>query len=140
MSLRTVIPELGVASIERSVAFYREVLGFQFSTRHEEEGGVGEGQRGAGWACIKSGSVRMYLHQSRAAADPAGAAQRACVKLWFRPVNLEELHHRLLAKGFPVTELTCTSHGTRECSLPDPDGYTVCLQEFLFDLAEAPPD
>ena len=133
MALKSVIPELPVADVDRSAAFYRDVLGFQFATRLQDE-------EGADWACLKSGSVRLYLHRSAAAADPATAPLRAAIRLWFRPQNLEEVRDSLLARGHRPSELVRTSYGTRECSLTDPDGYSICLQEFMADLSEAPPD
>jgi lactoylglutathione lyase len=109
-----------VSDMQRSTAFYRDVLGLplKFST--------------PGWTEFDLGSLKLALHRSgegvlpqQPGRPPAGVAHLA-----FVVDNIQELYTDLKAKGIyfslaPERQVT----GNLVAVMHDPDGFGITLQE-----------
>jgi uncharacterized glyoxalase superfamily protein PhnB len=101
-----VVPQLPVSDVERSQAWYRDVLGFEVAWGNSEFGAV--------W------QDRVELFFARAPRP----AQVACVCV--RVEDADALYERYRRSGAPiVAAIEDKPWGMREFTLQDPDGHSL---------------
>jgi predicted enzyme related to lactoylglutathione lyase len=109
---------VSVSDVDRSVAFYRDVLGIPFLFRVP----------GQPMAFFQSGDVRLYLGSPEA---PDFATK---VALYFRVDDIDAEHARLVGAGVDFLDKPHVVHrdGTTElwmAFLKDPDGHHLGLMQ-----------
>ena len=116
LRLRSAAPGFTVNDIEKSMAWYRDVLGCVVEERWEHEGKL-EG------VSMLAGAVSFMLSQD----DWKKGRDRKKgegVRLWFGTAqDVDELAGRIQAAGFSLTEEPKDAPWGRNFSLDDPDGY-----------------
>jgi catechol 2,3-dioxygenase-like lactoylglutathione lyase family enzyme len=119
-------PNLIVASVERSLAFYRDVLGFTVETTvPAAEPYV--------FAIVVSGPVQIYLN----APEPAIAEYPAfkdrpiggTLTLFMEVADIHGIHASLKDRVPVVMPLEKKWYGVTEFAFTDPDGYVITLAE-----------
>jgi len=112
-----------VDDLERTIAFYRDVLGLEVVERHDSP-------RGSRLAFLKaSGSDELIEICSYPAAGPV-RVQEDLVHLAFEVDDLDATMAELSTKGVPITDgPTTTSSGTRFAFIDAPEKYEVELIE-----------
>jgi len=112
-----------VDDLERTIAFYRDVLGLEVVERHDSP-------RGSRLAFLKaSGSDELIEICSYPAAGPV-RVQEDLVHLAFAVDDLDATIAELSTKGVPITDgPTTTSSGTRFAFIDAPEKYEVELIE-----------
>lgn len=121
LRLRTVNPALTVNDLDKSVAFYRDVLGFVV---HEEI--TQEGQKFG--ASMRAGDVDIMLGQ-----DDFAQGRDRVKGVGFRlycttAQDVDALAASIKERGGSLaTEPTDQSWGTRDFSVEDPDGYKISI-------------
>jgi len=114
---------LTVASIEASIAFYRDALGMEPEVFHPNDGS-------ARWA-LKFGSQKINLHQAGAEFEPkAAVAQAGTADLCFlSDVALDDWQCHLTTRGVTVIEGPVRRTGATgpiiSLYLRDPDGNLI---------------
>ena len=107
---------LYVRDVDRSVAFYRDLLGVPL-VRDEHD---------AAWAEAKlPGGIRFALHQSHPGGEPQTPSS---VVIDFETSDIEAAAERLRAAGVRVGELMRKEWGSA-LEVYDPDGYRIDLFE-----------
>ena len=121
--IRLIVTELRVADLERSLRFYRELLGLPFSDieRHEDDDVP---HAHASW-----GSWRGDEHFVRLNIYPRGAREATYTVLGFMVNDLGVTHERLLRAAVEVVALPKQEPWGRTASYRDPDGNEVGLTE-----------
>ena len=128
-----------VANLERSLAFWRDVLGFEFSHRTHHTGALaGEvtGVPGAELtlAVLKAPGHKIELLEYHAPADRGRANLRPCdvgsVHVAFTVDNLDAVLEKITASGWNAVGRAQTlpsgpNAGKRVVYLRDPDGTTI---------------
>lgn len=109
---------VSVTDVDRSVAFYRDLLGVPLLFRVPDQP----------MAFLRSGDVRLYL----GAPEPPEAATRCMLYFWVD--NLDAEHARLVAAGVPSVGAPHVVHRDGDAALwmagvTDPDGHTVLLMQ-----------
>jgi uncharacterized glyoxalase superfamily protein PhnB len=121
-------PNLVVASVERSLAFYVNTLGF-------ERGMTVPDASPFVFASVTSGPVEMFFNDAAAAVKeyPAfsGKPIGATGTLFIEVDGVDALHDRLKSTVKIVMPLVTQFYGTREFAIEDPDGYVVTFAERL---------
>ena len=125
LRLRSLSVSLTVSDLERSVAWYRDVLGFTSGERWEEKGQL----RGVQ---VKAGSCDIMLGQD----DFAKGRDRRKgegFRVWVETTqDINAIAARVKAKGWPLDrEPSDTPWGDWAFALTDPDGF-----KFTFIQAE----
>jgi catechol 2,3-dioxygenase-like lactoylglutathione lyase family enzyme len=127
MTIHGVTPLLQVFNMPRSVAFYRDVLGF--AVIHTSEPG-----EQFDWAMLKRGDAVLMLntayesHERPSAPDPERVAAHADTILFFGCESVDEVAAHLKAKGWRADEPVTTHYAMRQLYTKDPDGYELCFQ------------
>jgi uncharacterized glyoxalase superfamily protein PhnB len=119
-------PNLIVASVERSLAFYVDTLGFA-------RGMTVPDQPPFVFASVSSGGVEIFFNDVKAATDEypgfAGKPIGATATLYVETRGVDELHARLKSKATIVMPLETKFYGSREFAIEDPDGYVITFAE-----------
>lgn len=102
---------LYVRDLERSCAFYRDVLGVALEQADEN------------WAEATLGSTRFALHRLHAGTPEPHSGT---IHLDFEVEDIDAAAARLLVAGVDVHELRREAYGSH-CTFVDPDGYELEL-------------
>ncbi len=115
------MPQLGVVDVATSLAFYRDVLGFECTVLHDNAGEplVIE---------VRCGQARLQLasHDGTAANEEQRRARAATI-LFFQVDNVQAFHATLLAGGGDPSELEDVDYWMkmRVFDVRDPDGHAL---------------
>jgi catechol 2,3-dioxygenase-like lactoylglutathione lyase family enzyme len=118
---------LQVFDMPTSVAFYRDVLGFEV-VKASQPGDDFD------WGLLKLGDTELMLntlyekHDRPQALHPARFAAHGDTSLFFGCRDLDAAYEHLRAHGINVKPPVIRDYGMKQLSLNDPDGYNVCFQ------------
>ena len=113
---------LEVNSLEESLAFYSQDLGFEVESHNPEaEPPI---------ASIRSGALRITLVQQLETMLKRGRG----VHFVLGVADVDEFHAKLAANSLPVTEPRDEGWGGRFVSLQDPDGYRLFFVTWNSDV------
>jgi len=119
-------PNLVVSSVERSLAFYVNTLGF-------ERGMTVPDASPFVFASVTSGPVEIFFNDAAAAVKeyPAfsGKPIGATGTLFIEVDGVDALHDRLKSAVKVVMPLVTQFYGMREFAIEDPDGYVITFAE-----------
>jgi catechol 2,3-dioxygenase-like lactoylglutathione lyase family enzyme len=123
-------PLIQVFDMPRSVAFYRDVLGFQI---------IASAPPGRGddfdWGLLRLDGVELMLNTAYEKDDrpPEPDASRIHAHedaaLYFACADVDAAYSQLRTKGIRLGPPATTSYGMRQLHFKDPDGYAICLQQ-----------
>ena len=122
-------PNLLVASVERSLAFYIDVLGFTRGMTVPEASPFV-------FASVTAGAVEIFFNDSAAAVKeypafggkPLGATGTMYIELHGSGA-VDALHDRLKPQAKIVMPLLTQFYGVREFAIEDPDGYVITFAQ-----------
>jgi lactoylglutathione lyase len=123
---RKLTPNLVVASVERSLAFYVDTLGFARGMTVPDESPFL-------FASVTGGPVEIFFNDAAAAikeypafgGKPLGATGTMFIEL----EGVDALHERIKAAVKIVMPLVTQFYGMREFAIEDPDGYVITFAE-----------
>jgi catechol 2,3-dioxygenase-like lactoylglutathione lyase family enzyme len=127
LALESCTPLIEVFDMPTSVAFYRDLLGFEV---------VAQSQPGDqfDWGLLRLGMIELMLntayeaHERPPAPDPARVLAHRDTTLFFGCRDLDAAYAFVRARGLDVKEPTVTAYGMKQLWLRDPDGYALCFQ------------
>lgn len=128
MKFNKVTPNLIVRDMEKSIAFYREVLGFTVSQTVPDKAPFI-------FAWMKSGEADIFLniHQKPSEGRPdlySGKEIGGTMSLYIAMDGVEELAKSVQAHGVKLTiPLHMEFYGMKEFAILDPDGYLLIFAE-----------
>jgi len=119
-------PNLLVANVERSLAFYIDTLGFSRGMTVPDESPFV-------FASVTSGAVEIFLNDAATAVKEypafAGKAIGATGTMYIELEGVEALHARIKSSVAISMPLTTQFYGMREFAIADPDGYLITFAE-----------
>jgi len=121
MSLKAIEPVLFVSSIERSVDFYQEKLGFDLGFAMTGDGGR------MLHASVVNGGVKLMLGYRAPSAEQrlGGGAE-----LYTYVDDVDQYYEQVRSAGAPVThEIEDQFWGDRIFTVTDPDGYVLTFAQ-----------
>jgi catechol 2,3-dioxygenase-like lactoylglutathione lyase family enzyme len=122
----SVTPNLLVQDIERSTAFYRDVLGFSVKQTVPDEAPFV-------FVWLERDGVPVFLNDPKAVEkDFPDAARRrpgGTATLFFVVTGVDELHAHVAPHARVIMPLTTQFYGMREFAVEDPDGHIVTFAE-----------
>jgi uncharacterized glyoxalase superfamily protein PhnB len=107
---------LEVSDLERSLAFYHDVLRFEVESLDDEPR----------QASLRAGDLRLVLIERRGGANERGGG----VRLNMEVSGVDAYHDALVARGLSPS-LPADSSSTRCFSVSDPDGYSWTFHQSL---------
>lgn len=123
---RKVTPLLQVFDMRKSVAWYRDVLGFEILQTHEPDGHLY-------WAMLKLGDAVLMLNakyddDERPATQPKRVDGHGDVTLYFDCPNVDEAYELLKSNGYAAKPPKTTYYQMKQLTITDPDGFDLCFQ------------
>jgi lactoylglutathione lyase len=107
-----------VSDMQRSVAFYRDVVGFPL--RFESPG----------WSELESGGATLALHAEEwSSATAPGEERPGQCRPGFAVPDLDAFHQRMVEHGVPCRQEPTAVFGTRLAQYADPDGLVFSVGE-----------
>ena len=117
--LDELVPMLTCSDGQKSIAFYRDVLGFEVADRMDEVGR-------SGWASLRNGGARIMLASpTYVPLAPRIDGRHPQAVYYFYPEDVEALHASVKAKGCAATDLAVRFYGMKEFEVVDPDGHVL---------------
>jgi uncharacterized glyoxalase superfamily protein PhnB len=129
MKFNKITPNLMVADMEKSLKFYRDVLGFTVSQTVPPENPPFI------FAWMKRGEAELFLNQHMPAqpGQPdlyAGKAIGGTMAMYIPLEGIEELHNTVANSGVKIAiPLHTEFYGMKEFAVHDPDGYVIIFAE-----------
>jgi len=124
--LTKLIPNLIVANVEHSLAFYRDVLGFQQTVTVPDAAPYV-------FAIMESGPVEIFLNDLKTAvAEYPAFADRpigGTLTLFIHVTGIAEIYETLRQQVTVVMPLEKKWYGVTEFAFTDPDGYIITFAE-----------
>ena len=124
--LKKLTPNLIVSNVERSLAFYCDVLGF---TRTHAV----PGQSPFVFAGVLSGAVEIFLNAPGPATEEypalAGKPLGGTLTLFIEVAGIEKAYEELTSKVNVTMPLEKKWYGVTEFAFEDPDGYVITFAE-----------
>lgn len=121
-----VIPNLVVSDVGRSMAFYRDVLGFTVTQTVPDKAPFV-------FAWMQRGPVVIFLNdQTVAKKDMPAVGNRplgGSLTIYISVKGIDALHTSIGTRAVIVMPLTTMPYGMREFAVKDPDGYVVQFAE-----------
>jgi len=119
-------PNLLVANVERSLAFYTATLGFERGMTVPDESPLV-------FASVMSGPIEIFFNDVTTAVKeyPAfdGKPLGATGTLFIEVEGVDALNDRLKASAKVVMPIETKFYGMREFAIEDPDGYVITFAE-----------
>jgi uncharacterized glyoxalase superfamily protein PhnB len=119
-TVRELVPLLFVQDIERSVAFYRNGLGFEVCARWAPDGKLA-------WCRIQRDASAVMLQQASEEDGPAEGRGRG-TGFFFICDDVDALYSELSARGVQVGPPQVAFYGMKQIFMADPDGYELCFE------------
>jgi len=125
-SFKKLTPNLLVANVERSLAFYVGVLGF-------ERGFTVPEQSPFAFASVTGGPVEIFFNDAAGAIKEypgfGGKPIGATGTMYIEVEGVDALHDRLKPTVPIVMPLLTQFYGMREFAIEDPDGYVITFAQ-----------
>lgn len=119
------MPMLVCNDVQVSIAFYRDVLGFEVIDRMDDVGLTG-------WASLERGANRLMLSSPSYWEPPeknADGELASDVMHYFHCLDVAGIREHLLAADVEVSEFFVRFYGKKEIEFRDPDGRLLIFGE-----------
>jgi catechol 2,3-dioxygenase-like lactoylglutathione lyase family enzyme len=121
-----ITPNLIASNVERSLAFYRDVLGFSVTATVPETGPFA-------FALMTRGDITVFLNSPEAAIEEYPAFKDrpigGTLTLFFEVTGIREAYAALESRVTVVMPLEVKWYGMTEFAFEDPDGYLITFAE-----------
>jgi uncharacterized glyoxalase superfamily protein PhnB len=119
-TIRELVPLFFVESIESSVEFYRDRLGFEVALTWEPEGKLG-------WCRLERDGSAVMLQQVCEEDGPAEDRGRG-IGFYFICDDADAIHAELTERGLNLAQPHVAFYGMKQVFVTDPDGYRLCFE------------
>jgi uncharacterized glyoxalase superfamily protein PhnB len=125
--LKKLTPNLMVEDVNRTIAFYKDILGFELLATQPESGQFD-------WAMMKRNDVEM-MFQARASLTGElplfeGKAIDGSLTFFVEVEDVKGLYTNLKDKVTIVQDMHATFYGAQEFAIQDCNGYILTFAEF----------
>ena len=125
-SFKKLTPNLVVANVERSLAFYVDTLGFARGLTVPE-------QSPFVFASVTSGALEIFFNDASTAIKEypsfAGKPIGATGTMFIEMEGIDAFHEAVKAKVTITMPIVTQWYGMREFAIEDPDGYVITFAE-----------
>ncbi len=135
--MKKITPNLMVEDVNRTVEFYKDVLGFEFvfgvPEGSQEEVTSWPEERSLDFAMIKCGTVEIMVQARRSLTEELpelkGKEIGGSVTFYIEIDGIQEWYERTRNKATIIKDLHTTFYGMQEFYIQDCNGYILALAE-----------
>lgn len=120
-NIKEAVPFFGVKDMERSLEFYRDMLGFQMTHSWSPEGKIR-------WCNMQRGGANLMLQEYLTEFLPQNKLGEG-ISICFICEDALELYHEFRSRGVEMKE-PFVGNNMWVVELNDPDGYKLCFESF----------
>jgi glyoxylase I family protein len=126
IDLQGICPLLMVFDMPESLAFYRDILGFEVIS----DSGKGDE---SGWVWLRLNDSELMLNtqydegERPAERDEIRDKNHGDTIIYFGCPNVDKAYKTLIDKGLQVSPPEITGYGFNSITFNDPDGYAICF-------------
>ena len=117
---RELSASLTVSDLQRSLAWYTEILGFTVDRKHEREGNVFA-------VSLKAGGVRVLITQDNGGKGTDRVKGEGFSLMFTTAQDIDELAARIKARGGTLAAEPFDAFGARAFRITDPDGFRFAI-------------
>ena len=127
MKVEYLTPLIQVFDMPRSLAFYRDVLGFKVVS----DSGDGDS---SSWVWLKLDGANLMLNDQYEPGRVPSAPPAERVRwhddtcLYFGCSDIDSVYEYLVSKGLDVEPPKAAPYGMKQLYVSDPDNYNICFQ------------
>jgi glyoxylase I family protein len=127
VDVRSMTPLLEVFDMPTSLAFYRDLLGFEVVGRSGPDDNCG-------WVLLRLNDIHLMLNtayeddERPPAPDPSRIRAHHDTALFFSCPNVDAAYHYLQERGVRVEPPNNAPYGMRQLYFRDQDGFNLCFQ------------
>jgi len=131
IAIEGAVPLLAVFDVPTSIAFYRDVLGFEVVMNSRP---FTDAKDDYGWAMLRLNGVELMVNNAYennirpTEADASHIAAHRDTALYFRCRDVDGAYTYLHSLGITAREPKVSYYGMKQLYVNDPDGYTLCFQ------------
>jgi catechol 2,3-dioxygenase-like lactoylglutathione lyase family enzyme len=115
-------PLLRVTDVQRSLAFYRDQLGFKLVDEASRKDKLF-------WCRHERGGACVMIQQSEPPEDaPLAPPDARGVAFYFVCEDADAMYEELTSRGMKLTGPTVAYYGMKQLLVPEPDGYEFCFE------------
>ena len=118
MSLRSCIPVIPSADLDKTLRLWVDGLGFSVESETREEGRLI-------FCILRNGHLCFMLN--RRAGSPLAPVSYEGIRLYWAPSDIDHMRQRLIGLGYSVSAIVDRDYGQTEFLLTDDDGYSHCF-------------
>jgi hypothetical protein len=118
MSLRSCIPVIPSADLDKTLRLWVDGLGFSLESELREEGRLI-------FCMLRNGHLCFMLN--RRSGSPVTPDSYEGIRLYWTPSDIHHTRQRLIRLGYSVSENVDRDYGQTEFVLTDDDGYSHCF-------------
>ena len=126
MHMNNLTPNLMVEDVDRTIRFYRDILGFELSL-------AVPGEDGYEWAFMKCNDVELMFQSRFSLVEEMVALKDLKIggsfTLYFEIAGIEDLYAKVKEKAEIVLDLHPTFYGMMEFAIKDCNGYILVFSE-----------
>jgi len=128
IEIRGMAPLLQVFDMPTSIAFYRDLLGFEVVTTSKLE------QRTSVWALLRLNGMKLMLNKAYEEdsqppePDRARIAAHDDTAIFFGCPDVDAAYAHLRSRAKNVKAPKVAPYGMKQLYVRDPDGYNLCFQ------------
>ena len=132
IEIRGMAPLFQVFDMPTSIAFYRDVLGFEVV--NSSNPGPPSQYGHFGWALLRLNGVELMLNTAYEddarppVPDPARIAAHDDTAIYFGCPEVDAAYAHLRERGVNVKAPTIAPYGMKQLYVADPDGFSLCFQ------------
>ncbi len=120
MAILSGIPLLHCQSMADTLIFYQQLLQFVLVNKRESEGQLV-------WAHLMHGETILMLQAAEQSQAESLSDKNPNISLYFFINNIEELHHLIKVKNYPLSVIETRDYQMQEFSLHDPEGNKITV-------------
>jgi len=131
IAIQGAVPMFVVYDVPTSIAFYRDILGFEVIQTSKP---FTDAKDDFGWALMRLNGVELMLNNAYEdnirppEPDPARTAAHRDTFLYFNCPDVDAAYAYLRGKGVAVEAPKVAYYGMKQLNVTDPDGYSLCFQ------------
>jgi catechol 2,3-dioxygenase-like lactoylglutathione lyase family enzyme len=119
MTVKSCIPVIPSADLERSLRFWVEGLGLTVDREMRRDGKL--------IGCMVHNDRNLYFWLNQRAGTPVKPEDYDGIRLYWAPSNIQETRERLKQLGYAVSDIQERDYGQTEFFVTDDDGFSHCF-------------